>query len=209
LRAGLLSTLRKFEGLLPPLDELARFGDRRAGRNAEHRLADARAGLEDLLAGAARALPSTAEGGQLNRAIFAQLQLLRSLEALLNQAERLVHGRVSHASSGGEPSPLSEGDDATLREMQELLVEGLSAQAAALEARVPPDLEASRAREIRMNGLESRARTALLSGAHESIANHLAVLELVDAYEASGNQLYRLAEALGETHETRGFARVV
>jgi hypothetical protein len=209
LRAGLLATLRKFEGVLPLLGELARFGDRRAGRNAEHRLADARAGLEDLLAGPARALPPTAEGGRLNRAIFAQLQLLRSLEALLNQAERLVHGRISHASSGGEPSPLSAGDDATLREMQELLVEGLSAQAAALEARAPADLEASRAREIRMNGLESRARTALLSGPHESIANHLAVLELVDAYEACGNQLYRLAEALGETHETRGFARVV
>lgn len=209
LRAGLLATLRKLEGVLPCLGDLARLGDRSAGRTAEHRLADARVGLEELLAGPARLLPHTAEGGRLNRAIFAQLQLLRSLEALLNQAERLVHGRISHASSGGEPSPLSAGDDAILREMQELLQEGLSAQAAALEDRTSVDLEASRGREIRMNGLEARARTALLSGAQESVANHLAVLELVDAYEASGNQLYRLAEALGETHETRGFVRVV
>lgn len=209
LRAGLLATLRKLEGVLPPLGDLARLGDRGAGRSAEHRLADARTDLEDLLAGPARVLPHTAEAGRLNRAIFTQLQLLRSLEALLNQAERLVHGRISHASAGGEPSRLSEGDDATLREMQALLQEGLSAQADALETRTSADLEASRGREIRMNGLEARARTAVLSGAHESIANHLAVLELVDAYEAAGNQLYRLAEALGETHETRGFARVV
>jgi hypothetical protein len=145
----------------------------------------------------------------LNRAVFALLQLLRSFEALLNQAERLIQGRIMHAGSDGEPSPLSQGDDVTLREMQALLVEGLVAQATALEARTAPDLEASRGREIQMNGFEARARNALLTGEPGSIANHLAVLELVDAYEASGNQLYRLAEALGETHETRGFARVV
>jgi hypothetical protein len=32
------------------------------------------------------------------------------------------------------------------------------------------------------------------------VARHLAVLELVDAYETAGNQVYRLAEALGESY---------
>ena len=52
-----------------------------------------------------------------------------------------------------------------------------------------------------MNGQEARARGALLAGSPQAgapLANEIGVLELVDAYEIAGNQLYRVAEALGE-----------
>jgi len=63
------------------------------------------------------------------------------------------------------------------------------------------DLDEARAREIEMNGQEARARSALLAvgpRAAEALANEIGVLELVDAYEVAGNQLYRVAEALSE-----------
>jgi hypothetical protein len=46
--------------------------------------------------------------------------------------------------------------------------------------------------------LEARLRKGLLEGDAQSVRSHLAVLKLADAYEASGNQLYRLSEALAE-----------
>ena len=57
-----------------------------------------------------------------------------------------------------------------------------------------------------MNAAEARARSALLAEAEEGeygdpllIKRRLGVLELVDAYEAAGNQVYRLSETLGES----------
>ena len=51
-----------------------------------------------------------------------------------------------------------------------------------------------------MNALEARARAALLEGSGGT-RKDLGVLELADAYETAGNQLYRLAEAAAETVE--------
>ena len=41
------------------------------------------------------------------------------------------------------------------------------------------------------------------------VGSHLTVLELVDAYESAGNQLYRLVEALGQSAAEASAARVV
>jgi hypothetical protein len=73
------------------------------------------------------------------------------------------------------------------------------------------DLELARAREIRMNGLEARVRRALLADERSNLAVRLqlAVLELVDAYETAGNQVYRLSETLGETFESATLEAVV
>jgi hypothetical protein len=49
-----------------------------------------------------------------------------------------------------------------------------------------------------MNALEARLRKGVLEGDPETVRSHLAVLKLADAYEATGNQLYRLSEALAE-----------
>jgi hypothetical protein len=64
----------------------------------------------------------------------------------------------------------------------------------------PVDLEASRSREIRINGLEARARSSMLGGANSTTRVGLAVLEMAGAYEAAGNQLYRLIEVLAEAY---------
>ena len=184
---------------------------RLAGRNAEHRLADAQAALETLLSGPVRALPGAPESARLSRAAFASLQLGRSLEGLLRQAERLIDGRLEDSSGRPDIKPLPRDDEATLREMQTLFAEGLEALAQSLETQSPVDIESARAREIRMNGFEARARDALLGDERESsiVRRHLGVLELVDAYETAGNQLYRLAEALGETYGPSHLAQIV
>jgi hypothetical protein len=48
-------------------------------------------------------------------------------------------------------------------------------------------------------------------GSRESgvVGSHLRVLELVDAYESTGNQLYRLAEALEQSVEASAARRVI
>jgi hypothetical protein len=51
-----------------------------------------------------------------------------------------------------------------------------------------------------MNALEARARAALLV-AGGGTRKDLGVLELADAYETAGNQLYRLAEASAQSVE--------
>jgi hypothetical protein len=62
-----------------------------------------------------------------------------------------------------------------------------------------------------MNGLEARARRALLSHEPKNLAVRvqLGVLELVDAYETAGNQVYRLSEALGESYANTTLEAVV
>jgi hypothetical protein len=133
--------------------------------------------------------------------VFAGLQVQRSLASLGRQAERLTDGRMTASGGRQEVAPLPEGDVATLREMHQLLADGLGAVIEAAGPRASFDLEAARAREIRMNGLEARARTALLTSnrSRDRGATHLGVLELCDAYETAGNQVYRLAEAVGDS----------
>jgi hypothetical protein len=70
---------------------------------------------------------------------------------------------------------------------------------AALRGDAPVDLEAARGREIAMNALEARLRKSALEGDPQMVRSHLAVLKLADAYEATGNQLYRLSEAVAES----------
>ncbi|HEX4352718.1 MAG TPA: hypothetical protein VHZ95_07395, partial [Polyangiales bacterium] len=57
----------------------------------------------------------------------------------------------------------------------------------------------TRTREIQMNATESRTRDALLHELREpdAMRRNLTLIELIDAYETAGNQLYRLAETLG------------
>jgi hypothetical protein len=107
--------------------------------------------------------------------------------------------------------PLDSEDEATVRDMQRLFTEGFEALEESLSSRTPIDLEAARAREIHMNGLEARARRALLSDGRGNLAVRiqLGVLELVDAYETAGNQVYRLSEVLGEAYVNATLEAVV
>jgi hypothetical protein len=201
VRAGLLRVLGAQRSGIEPLLELALDGRRASGRAAEHRLADAHEVLEELVAGPVLVLTKDGEGGLLARAAFGCLQLERALDGLHRQAERLIDRRVA-LSSDAEARGLPPDDEDTLRRLHALLAEGLDGLVQSLERRSAVDLELSRAREIHMNGLEARARAAILSGESEAaiVRMHLAVLGLVDAYEAAGNQVYRLSEALAATY---------
>jgi hypothetical protein len=197
VRERLLRAVRSQREALVALPDLVLHGLRARGRMAEHAMADARATLEE-------ALPIIAAGAErtpLARGAFALLQLERSLESLLREAERLTDRRVAAAAGAGALPPLGAQEEGIVASMQALLLQGLDAIAAGIDRRGPVDLEEARAREIEMNGQEARARGALLTAnppAREALASQIGVLELVDAYETAGNQLYRATETLGE-----------
>lgn len=210
IRAQLVNVFEMQLEALTPLGELVRAASRSAGRLAEHGLAEAHAALEELLVGPVSGLEDSSAGRQLARAAFTSLQFQRSLEGLHRQAERLVDRRVAVSSGSTDVAPLAENDASTLKEMHGLLVEGATEVLAAVEAQSALDLDQARAREIRLNGLEARSRGGALLGSRDQalgVRSHLGVLELVDAYESAGNQIYRLSEALSESYIELG-ARV-
>ncbi|MES1204496.1 MAG: hypothetical protein ABUS79_01040, partial [Pseudomonadota bacterium] len=222
VRAELGRVVRAQAAAIEPLLGLCLAGRREDGRLTEHRLADAHASIEDLLSDPVPALPATPQGNLLGRAAFASLQVQRALESLHRQAERLIDSRMAASSSSLGVPPLPAQDEATVREMHSLLAQGVESLHVVLDGEGVVDLEEARAREIRMNGIEARARSVLLrQGSQASwaawevpsdspaarpigdreraaVRNDLGVLELVDAYETAGNQVYRLAEALSD-----------
>src|SRR5690606_34964424 len=87
-----------------------------------------------------------------------------------------------------------------LESLHQLLRESLSAARSSLNQGRPLDLDAARGREIQMNRIEASARAQLLDQESQlgTSEGQLSLLQVVDAYEASGNPLYRLAERLGD-----------
>jgi hypothetical protein len=186
---------------LLPLRELALHGDRDAGRRVELAISEAQSQLDALVAGPVVALGDAPATRALRGAALTSVQLQRSLEGLERQAERFVDARVA-LSDSGRPSELAESDLAALDEMHATLDAAGSSLLAALRGDTVLDLEAARAREIAMNALEARLRKGVLEGDPHMVRSHLAVLKLADAYEATGNQLYRLSEATAEALST-------
>ncbi|HEX6274427.1 MAG TPA: hypothetical protein VFZ53_15400 [Polyangiaceae bacterium] len=195
VRASLLVAIRRLSTALESIAELWLRCSREEGRAAEYRLADARDDLENALNRELRKPDRSSETERLGGALLACLQLRRALEGLLFHAERLADERIAEA----DPPATRAEDERILARMHAALLDSLVALKESVETRTPPDIEAARAREIIMNGLEARARGAALvvgpaDGPHR-VEAHL--LDLIDAYEAAGNQAYRLAEALG------------
>jgi len=182
---------------LTPLRQLALDGDRDSGRSVERSIAESQALLDELIAGPVMVLGDTPESRALRSAALTSVQLQRSLEGLERQAELFVDARVA-LSRDGRPIELAESDLAALDEMHANLCAAGSAVREALRGNTPIDLDTARHNEIAMNALEARLRKGLLEGDPEAVRSHLAVLKLADAYEATGNQLYRLSEALAE-----------
>jgi hypothetical protein len=195
VRASLLVEIRRLSTALESIAELWLRCSRDEGRAAEYRLADARDDLESALNRELRQANRSSEMERLGGALLACLQLRRALEGLLFHAERLADDRIAQA----DPQSLRADDERILARMHGALLDSLAALKESLETRTPPDIEAARAREIIMNGLEARARGAALvvgpADGTRRVEAHL--LDLIDAYEAAGNQAYRLAEVLG------------
>jgi hypothetical protein len=82
----------------------------------------------------------------------------------------------------------------------------MDALQAQLASGAPPDVDAARAREIRMNAIEVQTRQALLAQVDRGeqspeVGLRLNNTDLVNAYENAGNHLYRLHEALASEVE--------
>jgi hypothetical protein len=196
-QARLLALTETQLSSLLPLRELALHGDRDAGQRIERAIAEAQAELDELVAGPLMALGDAPATRALRSVALTSVQLQRSLEGLERQAERFVDSRVA-LSGDGRPGELSESDLAALDEMHTTLSAAGAALLAALRGDAAIDLEAARAREIAMNALEARLRKGVLEGDPHMVRSHLAVLKLADAYEATGNQVYRMSEATAE-----------
>jgi hypothetical protein len=203
---------------LSPISELSLGGLRSAGRRAEHHLARARGILEAALSETVPHLPSSGTGSELGRVAFSCLQLHRSIEAVLGVAERLTDARIATRGDVADASPLLPDDERFVRQIQSLLGEALTDVSASLEAGTAADLDVFRDREIRMNAIEARARATLVDpnaprdpadGDAFTLRRRLGVLELIDACEVAGNQVYRFAQALCDANaldRTLGYA---
>jgi Na+/phosphate symporter len=202
-RARLLRALGAQRAGLSALFELALSGARGEGRSAEHSLSQAREALEAHLRAPLSEPANDAESERLTSIAFGSLQVQRALEALLLEVERLTDSRLGEPEAEGSATPaIGAADEAPLREMQELLSQGLDLLAKGVQAGVPLELESARAREIQMNMIESRTRSALLADQRKSGSEQrrYGLLKVIDGYESAGNQVYRLAELLGELY---------
>src|SRR5690606_6627003 len=126
------------------------------------------------------------------------------------QTERMIDASIGGSNGASESFGLPWDDETLLRSLHRLVSEGLEAARASLMSREPVDLDSARAREIRINRLEADARGVLLDAARAPvlIERHLQVLQVVNAFEVSGNQVYRLAEILGQASPLPTLVRV-
>ncbi len=200
VREALSEVLQAHSEALGEMVTLALTGMRRHGHAAEQILSRARKQLEATLSGPMRALPATGDEPGLSGAAFTALQLQSALESLLEASERMIDSRVGDSD---EVSSLRWDDETLLRSLHRLVAEGLEAARASLEHTERLDLDSARAREIQINRLEADARGSLLDveRARGLQKDHLLVLQVVGAYEVSGNHIYRLAEILGQTSQ--------
>jgi hypothetical protein len=200
LRAGLAAVLERYREVLAAIHDLCLLGQRRRGRDGEHLLADTRVQLETLLGGALISRSEVPDMIRLRQAALATVQLQRALEDLLHHAERNTEQNLALLPAD-KVWKIPTKDEASLKALHGLLLEGIEELAAQVKTGATPDLDGARAREIRLNATESDSRQGLLVDADKGepsglIALRLNSTELINAYETVGNHLYRLNEAL-------------
>jgi hypothetical protein len=185
--------LRAQQAGLDQVSALALSGERSRGQEAELALGEARGEVEKLLEGA----PRSADSPVIEGVAFSLLQLQNALDQLLRRTERMVDSQIAGLSQA-LPGAAVSFDRGSIEALHGLLCEGLLAARRSLAGTEPIDLDAARSREIQMNRIEASARGVLLTPEPEPSAqeSRLHVLQVVDAYEVSGNQVYRLAELL-------------
>jgi hypothetical protein len=200
LREVLDRVLHAHGDVLDKVYALAKSGERKRGQEAEQTLLDARREMDWLLGGPLREASGRAALGGV---AFSVLQLQNALDHLLARTEKMIDAQIVGTSRAKHEAVSARDERQTLLEsLHQLLRESLDAARSSLSQGRPLDLDAARGREIQMNRIEATARSLLLDqgSAVDAGEGHLSLLQVVDAYEASGNQVYRLAEQLGDEH---------
>ncbi len=197
LRTALDRVLSTHGDVLDKVYALAQSGERRRGQEAEQALLEARREMEHLLGGPLREASGRAALGGV---AFSVLQLQNALDHLLARTERMIDAQIASTSRDRKDTTAGEQSVTMLESLHQLLRESLGAARSSLNQGRPLDLDAARGREIQMNRIEASARAQLLDQENQldTSEGQLSLLQVVDAYEASGNQLYRLAEQLGD-----------
>jgi Na+/phosphate symporter len=165
--------------------EVARTGEGAPAAKGESALVGSRDQLEAVLRTSAQAGADPA----VRSAAIACMHLQSSIDAALRVAERGV-------ARGLE---LSAADSEALRGLHDLVIEGQKVVLEDVRAGREPDLEAARAREIRLNALEAAHRREVVEALEEggeAASPRLLPSDLVAAYETVGNHLFRTTSAL-------------
>ena len=204
LRDTLLGALQSQRAALAATFDLARDGARSAGWAGEVHLESAREALDRVLHEPLRGAGAPPAFEPLARIAFGSIQLQRALERLLLEVESMTDHRLEVGDSDAAPAAVpARTDERLLRELQVLMNAGLGALLGSLETGAPLDLDSAREREMGINAIEARTRAALRADPDQPDAERrlLGLLGVIDAYESAGNQVYRLAEVLGEGPE--------
>jgi len=167
--------------------EVSMTRNRGPAATAERALVDARACIDDVLR-AALQLGATSRGPELVAMTGTCIHLITTIDAALRMAERGLEWDFA----------LCAADARTLDELFALLDEGLSSLLAHVAERAPLHLFEVRAREIRLNAIDTEVRRLSPAIEEDAVPYHLWFSELVAAYETVGNQLYRVSAAFVE-----------
>jgi Na+/phosphate symporter len=187
LTAGnsLANALSLCRNALAGLREITMTADRGPSAQTERALREAAATLQQLLDGATEAV----DAQQLRAAAIACIHLTDAISATLRIAEKAPeHGLL----------PTGDGERA-LERVHAIVDDALGMLIDSLSAQVVPSLTRAQATEIELNALETETRHKLFDGAMsaDDLRTRLWSSELCAAYEAVGNQLYRITNALG------------
>jgi Na+/phosphate symporter len=165
--------------------EIIASSDRSSAPATERALLDAQHTLRELL----RAMAQHADNSPLRAASVAGLHLTDALLATLRVAEKAPELGLSPSGEGGH----------ALEQLHRLVDEALLAVNDQLATDRAASLTDAQAREIEINAFEAETRRHLFEGhgAREDLALRLWSSELCSAYETVGNQVYRLANAVG------------
>ncbi|HKU44692.1 MAG TPA: Na/Pi symporter [Polyangiales bacterium] len=189
---SLASALALCRTALAGLREITTTADRGPSAQTERALRQAGATLQQLLDRSGNGADDD-DARQLRAAAIACIHLTDAISATLRIAEKAPeHGLL----------PTGEGERA-LERVHAIVDEALAMLIESLAAHVAPSLTHAQAREIELNALETETRYKLFDEPQpdEDLPTRLWSSELCAAYEAVGNQLYRITNALGARDE--------
>ena len=186
---ALLHALGLCESALGGLREIIASSDRSSAAATERALDEAKDVLRELL----RAAPPAQGHPPPRAASVACLHLADALLTALRVAEKAPELGLSASGDGAQ----------ALERLHDIIDQALVAIREQLAKERAPSLVDAQAREIEINAVEAETRRRLFESeaARDDLALRLWSSELCAAYETVGNQVYRVASALGARAE--------